>query len=308
MPNIDEAVQDLTTIRDFVRWGMSLFKAAGLHHGHGMPDAQDEAVYLVLHALHLPPDLHASHFDARLTRSERRQVAELLARRVRERLPAPYLTGEAWFAGLPFFVDQRVLVPRSPIAELIENRFEPWVDSERVERILDLCTGSGCIAVACAMAFPGVAVDGSDISSDALAVAAVNVERHQADDQVRLVQSDLFSELQGERYDVIVSNPPYVDAADMAALPPEFRHEPAGALAAGEDGLDLVRVILREAADHLTPEGILVVEVGNSAAALEEAYPEVPFTWLEFERGEAEVFLLTAEQLHQYRDVFAAAA
>lgn len=306
MPDIDEAVQDLRTVRDFVRWGMSLFKAADLHHGHGMPSALDEAAYLVLHALHLPPDLHDSWFDVRLTHSERRSVAALLARRVRERLPAPYLTGEAWFAGLPFHVDQRVLVPRSPIAELIENRFEPWVDSTRVERILDLCTGSGCIAVACAAAFPDAAVDGSDISADALAVAAANVERHHMGGQVRLVQSDLFSELHGERYDVIVSNPPYVDAVDMAALPPEFRHEPQGALAAGEDGLDLVRIILSQAADHLMPGGILVVEVGNSAAALEEAFPEVPFTWLEFERGEAEVFLLDAQQLQEYRALFAA--
>jgi ribosomal protein L3 glutamine methyltransferase len=307
MPDIDEAVQDLKTARDFVRWGMSLFNAAGLHHGHGLPDAQDEAVYLVLHALHLPHDTPAAYFDTRLTRSERGAVAELLARRVRERLPAAYLTGEAWFAGLPFHVDARVLVPRSPIAELIESRFEPWIDSERVGRILDLCTGSGCIAIASAVAFPEAIVDGSDISADALEVAAANVARHHMQDQVRLVQSDLFAKLRGERYDVIVSNPPYVDAEDMAALPPEFRHEPENALAAGDDGLDLVRTILREARGHLNPGGLLVVEVGNSAAALEDLYPEVPFTWVEFEHGDAEVFVLTAEELEDYSALFAAA-
>ena len=307
MPNIDEAIQDLRTVRDFVRWGMSLFNTAGLHHGHGLADAQDEAVYLVLHALHLPHDTPLAWFDTRLTREERRTVAELLARRVRERRPAPYLTGEAWFAGLPFHVDERVLVPRSPIAELIDNRFEPWIDAEHVERILDLCTGSGCIAVACAMAFPEAQVDGSDLSADALEVAARNVVRHGLEEQVRLVQSDLFERLRGERYDVIVSNPPYVDAQDMAALPPEFHHEPCGALAAGDDGLDLVRIILREARGHLSPGGLLVVEVGNSAAALEDLYPEVPFTWVEFEHGDAEVFVLTAEELEDYGALFAAA-
>ena len=299
-----QAIRELATIRDFIRWGMSRFNEAELFYGHGTDNARDEATYLVLHTLNLPTQLHDSYLDSRLTETERKRLVAILMRRVDERIPAPYLTHEAWFAGMPFYVDERVLIPRSPIAELIEAQFQPWAKPDQVRRVLDLCTGGGCIAIACAAAFPEASVDAADISEEALAVAQRNVREFGMEGQVYPVQSDLFTNLKGRKYHIIVSNPPYVDAQYMASLPPEFRHEPRLALEAGDDGLDLVFVILYQAMFHLQAGGILVVEVGNSREALEKLLPEVEFLWFDFEHGGDGVFLLTAAQVAHHHQLF----
>ena len=289
--------QELITIRDFLRWTTSRFNEAGLFYGHGTDTAWDEACALILHSLHLPHDIHPEVIDARLTSEERDLLFTLIQRRIKERIPVPYLTHTAWFAGLSFYVDERVLIPRSPIAELIEHQFQPWIELNLVENILDLCTGSGCIAIALAKNFPDTHIDASDISTDALAVAKINILRHQVEDQVTLYQSDLFDQLPAKKYDIIVSNPPYVDDIDMSELPKEYHHEPSLGLVAGKQGLDIVLRILKHASKFLTPHGILIIEVGNSEWALQETFPEIPFTWLEFQRGGGGVFLLTADQL-----------
>lgn len=305
--DVAAAVRDLRTLRDFLRWGTSSLLRGGVHLGHGTDDPWDEALALALHALALPHDSDPRILDARLTVAEREQVAELVRRRVEERIPVPYLTGTAWFAGLPFRVDERVLVPRSPIAELIAAHFAPWIDPEHVSRILELCTGSGCIAIACCQTFPGADVVATDLSADALAVARENRLRHGCEQQLDLRQGDLYAEVRGS-FDLIVANPPYVDAVDMAALPPEYRREPALGLAAGADGLDLVVRILAGAGERLNDKGVLVCEVGNSDLALMALFPEVAFIWPEFVAGEGGVFVLSAPELRAHAAEFRAEA
>jgi len=286
------------TVGDLISRAARRLKRAKVFYGHGTDNAVDDAAALVFHALNLSHDLGAAAYRKPVSATARQRAEELITRRIKERIPAVYLTNETWFAGLPFYVDSRVLIPRSALAELIEHQFTPWIDPRRVERILDVGTGSGCIAIACAKAFPRAKVDGVDISKDALDVAAINVRKHRLGRRVRVVESDHFKGLSGEHtYDIIVSNPPYVGAREMRALPPEYRHEPRIALAAGDSGLDSVRVLIREAGRLLRAGGILVVEVGNTETAVRRAFRGLPFVWLDFERVFCVIFTLTTEKL-----------
>jgi len=286
-------------LQDIIRDGADRFVDAGVYFGHGTDNALDEALMIAAYVAGLPIMPTDAELQAVPSQAVREAIEDLYQRRIKEHIPAAYLINTAWFAGLPFYVDERVLVPRSPVAELIEEQFQPWIDPGHVRRILDLCTGSGCIAIACAMAFADAEVDASDISQDALDVAGINVTRHALADRVHLIRSDLFSDVPKADYDIIVSNPPYVPQPVMADLPREYQHEPALGLAAGESGLDAVRQILSQAPEHLSADGVLVVEVGISQENLEKAFPRLPFVWLEFERGGEGVFMLTAQALRE---------
>ncbi len=290
----------LLTIRDLLRFAVSRFNKSRLFFGHGSASAYDEAAYLILHTLHLPLDRLEPFLDARLTAPELEQVLGVIERRVTERIPAAYLTREAWLGDFSFYVDERVLIPRSFIAELLQERVAPWIEEpEGIDSALDLCTGSGCLAILLACSFPNARVDAADISPEALQVATRNVADYNLEQRIDLIQTDLFTGLADRRYDLIVSNPPYVNAGSMAALPDEYRHEPRTALASGEDGLDAVRAILKNAADHLTEQGLLVVEIGHNRHTLEEAFPHMPFTWVQTSAGEEFVFLLKRDELLQ---------
>lgn len=296
----------LETIEDFIRWGASCFDDNGLFYGHGTDNALDESAALVFHVLNLQYDLPAEYLQNRPTDQEKSAILKLFHQRVDKRQPLAYLTNTAYFAGLQFYVDENVLVPRSPIAELIENGFVPWIDPERVTKVLDMCTGSGCIGIACAYSFPQAEVDLVDISPEAIRVAEKNIQQHEVQERVTAIQSDLFTSLDEKKYDIIVSNPPYVTSAEMDNLPQEYHQEPALGLEAGDAGLDIVIPLLQQASSYLHPDGIIVVEVGLSAHALQERFPQVPFLWLEFERGGEGVFMLTADQLSEYRTIFCA--
>ena len=297
MKHFDDT-ESLITLRDWLRFAVSRFNEAGLFFGHGSDNAYDEAAYLILHTLHLPLDRLDPFLDASLTHGEAEEVQAVIERRVGERIPAAYLTQEAWLAGHRFYVDERVIVPRSFIAELLPEQLAPWVENpDEVTRALDLCTGSGCLAILVALAFPNADVDAVDLSKDALEVAAKNVADYGLADRVELIESDLFAALGDRTYDVILSNPPYVNAESVAALPPEYQAEPALALGSGEDGLDATRQILAAAKAHLNPGGLLVVEIGHNRDALEAAYPALPFTWLDTESGDPFVFMLRREDL-----------
>ncbi|HSW11307.1 MAG TPA: 50S ribosomal protein L3 N(5)-glutamine methyltransferase [Solimonas sp.] len=289
----------LRTVRDLVRWGASQFRAAGLHFGHGTDNALDEAFHLVLHALHLPSDLPALYLEAAVTNAERAAVLKLLQKRIKTRQPAAYLLGEIEFCGMPFTVDERVLVPRSPIGELIERHFAPWLQ-DAPQAVLDLCAGSGCIGIACAQVFPDAQVDLAELSPGALEVCRANIERHDCSDRVRALKSDLFAGLGEMRYDLIVSNPPYVPVAEWKALPAEFHNEPRMALAAGKDGMDIVARILAQAPQRLIEGGWLVCEVGGSVPEFEARWPDLPVTWVEFERGGDGVFIISREDLIEH--------
>jgi len=299
-----DTITTLKTIRDYIRWGASQLSEKDVFLGHGIATPLHESAALVLHAIHQPYNLDESYMGAVLTIEERKKVVHLFNQRITERKPVAYLTNEATFAGLSFYVDERVLVPRSPIAELIEQRFAPWVDEEQVFNVLDLCTGSACIAIACAYAFPEAQVDAVELSNDAIEVAGINIEKHDLTEELGLYQSDLFNELPKKQYDVIVTNPPYVAIQEWEELPAEYHKEPEMGFTGGVSGLDLVIRILAGANEFLSEQGVLIIEVGSSAETLQQLFAEIPFYWLEFERGGDGVFLLTAEQVQQYHKLF----
>ncbi len=294
-----EACEDMQSIQDVIRWSYSRFSENNLYFGHGTDNPWDEAVSLVLLTLSLPFDTPDNILQSRLTKTEKKLICERVGRRINEKLPVAYLTNKAIFCDSEYYIDERVLVPRSPIGELIQNHFEPWIDYDSVDNILDLCTGSGCIAIACGQYFPDAIVDAGDISEDCIEVAEINRERLQQDN-VAFYCSDLFESIPNKQYNIIVSNPPYVDEEDFDEIPSEYLAEPKLGLTSGKDGLELTRKLLSQADQYLAENGILIVEVGNSAFALEQLYPDVEFTWLEFERGGLGVFLLTKEQLSKF--------
>ena len=295
---ITQAQSQLRTIRDLLRFAVSQFNQASLHFGHGCANAYDEAAYLILKTLHLPLDQLEPFLDARLLDDECKQVLTMIDRRVTQRTPAAYLTHEAWLGDYSFYVDERVIIPRSFIAELLQTQLSPWItDPDAIFSALDLCTGSGCLAILMAHGFQNAHIDAIDISTQALEVAHKNVQDYGLEDRIQLIESNLFSALSEKQYDLIISNPPYVNAASMAELPQEYQHEPHNALASGLDGLDATRLILRNAAQYLTDDGLLLVEIGHNRAVLEQAYPQLPFTWLETSAGDEFVFLLRRDQL-----------
>ena len=299
----DQVHNDLHSIKDYLRWAYSCFNRADIFYGHGQDNGWDEALQLVLSALHLPLDVPDDLFDGRLALSEKQAIIHLIKERLGRRVPVAYLTNSAWFCGLEFYVDERVLIPRSPIGELIQQGFGGLLKNSP-KRILDMCTGSGSIAIACAEQFPKAEVDAVDLSFEALDVAEFNIERHQLTHRVFPIQSDLFTQLPQDQYDLIVTNPPYVDQDDIEDMPEEFRHEPMLALEAGEDGLVLVKRILAQAGEYLTKNGVLICEVGNSMVHLIEQYPTVPFKWIEFKQGGDGVFALTKPQLDLFKALF----
>lgn len=296
-------VEDLATIQDMMRWAYSYFNASDLYYGHGYDNAWDEAQQLVLAALYLPADVPEAMYQSRLTLVEKERVIRLIETRLGTRQPVAYLTNSAWFCGSEFYVDERTIVPRSPIGELIMQKFAGLIDHEP-KRILDMCTGSGCIAIACAQQFLEAEVDAVDLSLDALDVAQINIERHGLAERVFPISSDLFNDIPQDKYDLIVTNPPYVDEEDLDDMPQEFHFEPEMSLGSGTDGLDITKRILAQAADYLTDDGVLVCEVGNSMVHLIEQFPTVPFNWIEFKNGGLGVFSLTRAQLVEYRHLF----